>query len=197
MNFYTNVIQWGNNLLVREVKNGQRTNSKVRYSPTLYAPVKKPTPYKNLNGSYVTDMKFSTMKEAREWVDSMKDQPELVYGNTQYPYTYISDTHKGQVDWDLEKILVVTIDIEVQCENGFPSPKLAEEELLSITIKNHQTKRIVVWGIGDFETTRDDVNYIKCDNEVHLLKEFLVFWEKYYPDIVTGWNSEFFDIPYV
>ena len=32
---------------------------------------------------------------------------------------------------------------------------------------------------------------------MHLLKEFLVFWEKYYPDIVTGWNSEFFDIPYV
>ena len=197
MNFYTNVIQWGNNLLVREIKNGIRINSRVRYSPTLYAPVKKQTPYKNLNGGYVTDLTFSTMKEAKEWVDFMKDQPHLVYGNTQYPYTYISDTHKGQVDWDLEKILIVTIDIEVQCENGFPSPKLAEEELLSITIKNHQTKRIVVWGIGDFETDREDVNYIKCESEVHLLKEFLVFWEKYCPDIVTGWNSEFFDIPYV
>ena len=117
MNFYTNVIQWGNNLLVREIKNGQRTNSRVRYSPTLYAPVKKQTPYKNLNGGYVTDLTFTNMKEAREWVDSMKDQPHLVYGNTQYPYTYISDTHKGQVDWDLEKILIVTIDIEVECEN--------------------------------------------------------------------------------
>ena len=197
MNFYTNVIQWGNNLLVREIKNGQRTNSKVRYSPTLYAPVKKQTPYKNLNGGYVTDLTFSNMKEAREWVESMKDQPELVYGNTQYPYTYISDTHKGQVDWDLEKILIITIDIEVQCENGFPSPREAEEELLSITIKNHQTKRIVVWGIGDFETDREDVTYIKCEDEAHLLQEFLVFWEKYWPDIVTGWNSEFFDIPYV
>ena len=197
MNFYTNVIQWGNNLLVREIKNGQRTNSKVRYSPTLYAPVKKATPYKNLNGGYVTDLTFTTMKEAREWVDSMKDQPHLVYGNTQYPYTYIADTHKGQVDWDLEKILIVTIDIEVECENGFPKPEDAIEPLLSITIKNHQTKRIVVWGIGDFETDREDVNYIKCESEVHLLKEFLVFWEKYYPDIVTGWNSEFFDIPYV
>ena len=197
MSFYTNVIQWGNNLLVREIKNGQRTNSKVRYSPTLYAPVKKQTPYKNLTGGYVTDLTFSNMKEAREWVDTMKNQPDLVYGNTQYPYTYISDTHKGQVDWDLEKILIVTIDIEVQCENGFPSPKLAEEELLSITIKNHQTKRIVVWGIGDFKTDREDVNYIKCENEAHLLNQFLVFWEKYYPDIVTGWNSEFFDIPYV
>ena len=197
MNFYTNVIQWGNNLLVREVKDGKRTKDRIPYSPTLYAPVKKQTPYKNLTGGYVTDLTFTNMKEAREWVDSMKDQPELVYGNTQYPYTYISDTHKGQVDWDLEKILIVTIDIEVQCENGFPSPELAEEELLSITIKNHQTKRIVVWGVGDFETNREDVNYIKCESEVHLLKEFLVFWEKYWPDIVTGWNSEFFDIPYV
>jgi DNA polymerase elongation subunit (family B) len=97
----------------------------------------------------------------------------------------------------LEKILIVTIDIEVECENGFPKPEDAIEPLLSITIKNHQTKRIVVWGIGDFETTRDDVTYIKCESEVHLLKELLVFWEKYYPDIVTGWNSEFFDIPYV
>jgi len=120
-----------------------------------------------------------------------------VYGNTQYPYTYISDTYKGRVNWDLEKLLMVTIDIEVQCENGFPSPSKAEEELLSITIKNHQSKRIAVWGIGDFKTDREDITYIKCESEVHLLKEFLVFWEKYWPDIVTGWNSEFFDIPYI
>lgn len=197
MNFYTNVLQWGNNLLVRAVINDKRENFRIRYSPTLYAPVEKQTPYKNLDGGYVTDLTFSTMKEAKEWVESYKSQPELIYGNTQYPYTYIADTYKGRVDWDLEKLLIVTIDIEVQCENGFPLPELAEEELLSITIKNHQSKRIVVWGIGDFETGREDVTYIKCESEVHLLKEFLVFWEKYCPDIITGWNSEFFDIPYV
>ena len=197
MNFYTNVIQWGNNLLVREIKNGQRINSKIRYSPTLYAFVKEKTPYKTLDGEYVTDISFDTIKEAKEWLENNKNQSELVYGNTQYPYNYISDTYKDRVNWDLEKLLMVTIDIEVQCENGFPSPSKAEEELLSITIKNHQSKRIVVWGIGDFETEREDVSYIKCKNEVHLLKEFLVFWEKYWPDIVTGWNSEFFDIPYI
>ena len=197
MNFYTNVIQWGNNILVREIKNGKRTNSKIRYSPTLYAFVKEKTPYKTLDGEYVTDISFDTIKEAKEWIENTKSQPELVYGNTQYPYTYISDTYKGRVNWDLEKLLIVTIDIEVQCENGFPSPSKAEEELLSITIKNHQSKRIAVWGIGDFKTEREDVSYIKCESEVHLLKEFLVFWEKYWPDIVTGWNTEFFDIPYI
>ena len=197
MNFYTNVIQWGNNLLVREVKNGQRTNSKVRYSPTLYAPVEKQTPYKNLDGGYVTDLSFSTIKEAKNWVSSMKNQPYLVYGNTQYPYTYIADNYQGQVNWDLDKILIVTIDIEVQCENGFPSPTLAEEEMLSITIKNHQNKKIVVWGIGEFENSRDDVTYMMCKNEKDLLQEFINFWEKHQPDVVTGWNTEFFDIPYL
>ena len=195
MNFYTNVIQWGNNLLVRAVINDKREDFRVRYSPTLYAPLEKKTPYKNLDGGYVTDLTFSTMKEAKEWVDTMKNQPHLVYGNTQYPYTYIADTYRGRVDWDLEKLLIVTIDIEVQCENGFPSPKDAEEELLSITIKNHQSKRIVVWGIGDFKTDREDITYVKCESEVHLLKEILVFWEKYHPDIDTGRNSEYFHIP--
>ncbi len=197
MNFYTNVIQWGNNLLVREIKNGQRTNSKVRYSPTLYAPVQKQTPYKNLTGGYVADISFPTMKEAKEWVSSMKNQPHLVYGNTQYPYSYIADNYQGQVDWDLEKILIVTIDIEVQCENGFPAADLAEEEMLSITIKNHQNKKIVVWGIGEFKNDREDVTYVNCKNERDLFDKFLYFWEKHQPDVVTGWNTEFFDIPYL
>ena len=175
MNFYTNVIQWGNDLLVRAVINDKREKFRVKYSPTLYAPVEKKTPYKNLDGSYVTNLKFSTMKEAREWGDTMKSQPHLVYGNTQYPYTYISDTYSGRVDWDLEKLLIVTIDIEVQCENGFPSPKDAEEELLSITIKNHQSKRIVVWGLHEYQNYRDDVTYILCKNEKDLLDKFYLF----------------------
>ena len=121
----------------------------------------------------------------------------IIHGNTQYPYCFLSDTFKGTVDWDMDQILIATIDIEVQCENGFPSPSLAEEEMLSITIKNHQSKRIVVWGIGEFNNDREDVTYIQCQDEIHLLKEFLVFWEKHHPDIVTGWNIEFFDIPYL
>ena len=42
------------------------------------------------------------------------------------------------------------------------------EPLLSITIKNHQNKRIMVWGIGDFVNRRDNVEYIKCKNEEDL-----------------------------
>ena len=195
--FYTNVLQWGNYILVREVRNNKRERFRVKYSPTLYSPTKQKTGYKTLEGSYVQPKTFNTIKAAKSWVDDRKNQPDIVYGNTQFAYNYIADTHKGRVDWDLDQILIVTIDIEVQCENGFPSPFLAQEELLSITIKNHQNKKIVVWGIGEFKTDRDDVTYVQCKDENQLLKEFLAFWENHYPDIITGWSSEFFDIPYI
>ena len=197
MDFYTNVLQWGNQLFVREVKNGQRMNSKVKYSPTLFSPVPQETGYKTLDGSHVRPTQFHNIKDAKEWIESHKSQPHLVYGNTQYPYCYISDKYEGTVNWDMDQILIVTLDIEVQCENGFPNVKDAEEEMLSITLKNHQNKKIVVWGIGEFTTNRDDVTYIQCESETHLFKEFLVFWEKHQPDVITGWNTEFFDIPYL
>ena len=197
MNFYTNVLQWGNQLFCRAIINGERQNFKIKYRPTLYSPVNKHTGYNTLEGVPVLPTEFDSIKEAKEWVESHKNQPELVYGNTQYSYNYISDTYKGTIDWDLDKILMVTIDIECRSDNGFPSPTEAAEEMLSITIKNHQNKKIVVWGVGKFTTNRDDVTYIECESEVHLLKEFLVFWEKHQPDIITGWNTEFFDIPYI
>ena len=197
VDFYTNVSQRGNYLCVREVKGGKRINSKVRYAPTLFTPVQRETGYKTLDGSHVLPTQFFNLYDARKWVASHKSQPELVYGNTQYPYCYISDEYEGSINWDIDQILIVTIDIEVQCENGFPNVRIAEEEMLSITIKNHQNKKIVVWGIGEFSTNRDDVTYIQCESETHLFKEFLVFWEKHQPDVITGWNTEFFDIPYI
>ena len=197
MRFYTNITQWGNNLLLREVVNGERINRKVKYSPTLFASVLKETPYKTLEGKYVAPVKHDTIKDAKEWIEGYKQQPHLIYGNTLFPYSYIADEYSNNVDWDIDQILIVTIDIEVECENGFPKPEEANDPLLSITLKNHQNKKIVVWGIGDFENSRDDVSYIKCESEKHLIQSFLSFWEEHKPDVITGWNTEFFDIPYI
>ena len=197
MNFYTNVVRYGNNLLIREVKNGQRVNSKLKYEPTMFVPVVKQTNWKTLDGKYVAPIKHDSIKECTEWLKSYESQPHYIYGNSQHAYSYISTQYPSNVNWDIDKILMITIDIEVQCENGFPDPQKAIEPLLSITIKNHQNKRIMVWGIGDFVNRRDDVAYIKCKNEEDLIQEFLTFWEKTQPDIITGWNTEFFDIPYL
>ena len=199
MNFYTNVLQYGNNLLIREVKNGVRGNRRVRYEPTLFDLVKtrEETGYKTLDGRSVLPHKFDCIKDAKAWIETRSNQSDIVFGNTQYPYCWIADEYPDRIEWDLDQLLMVTIDIEVECENGFPKPEDAAEPLLSITVKNHQTKRIVVWGIGEFNTDREDVTYVQCESEVHLLKEFISFWETHTPDIITGWNTEFFDIPYL
>ena len=197
MRFYTNVAQWGNNILVREYNNGQRVNHRVKYSPTMYVPVKKETNYKTLDGKNVTPYKFDTIKEAKSFIEQYKEQPHLVYGLDRFAYTYLSDTYSDMINWDSDKILTVTVDIETKAENGFPDPEKAEEEMLAITIKNQTTKKIVVWGIGEFKNDREDVTYVNCSNENELLSEFMIFWTKHYPDVVTGWNTEFFDIPYL
>ena len=197
MRFYTNVVQWGNQILVREYKNGERLNHKVKYSPTLYVPVQKETGWKTLDGKNVTPYKHETIKGAKEFIAQYQNQPHLVFGLDRFAYTYLADTYPDKVEWDSDKILVVTIDIETRCENGFPDPEKAEEEMLSITIKNQSTKKIVVWGIGDYHTDREDVTYINCSNENELLASFMNFWTKHYPDVITGWNTEFFDIPFL
>ena len=197
MNFYTNVAPWGNHILVREYKNGERVNRKVKYSPTLYVPVQKETEWKTLDGKYASPYKFDTIKEAKAFIEQYKQQPHLVFGLDRFAYTYLSDTYPNTVNWDSDKILTVTIDIETRADNGFPEPEFANEEMLAITIKNQTTKKIVVWGLGEFKNDRDDVTYINCSNENELLAKFMNFWTQHYPDVVTGWNTEFFDIPYL
>jgi hypothetical protein len=93
MRFYTHVAQWGNQLLVRGVENGVRSNFKVKYEPTLYVPVQKETGWKTLEGKNVNPMRFLTIKEAKEFVAQYENQPHLVYGLTQFPYTYIAEKY--------------------------------------------------------------------------------------------------------
>ena len=197
MKFYTHIAQWGNQLLVRAVEDGVRRNYKVKYEPTLYVPVQKETGWKTLEGKNVSPMKFLTIKEAKEFITTYENQPHLVYGLTNFPYTYISETYPKQIQFDSSQMRIVTIDIEVECENGFPNADQALEPMLSITIKNHDTGRIKVWGLHDYQNDREDVQYIKCQTERELLAQFLAWWESDHPDIITGWNTERFDIPYI
>ena len=43
----------------------------------------------------------------------------------------------------------------------------------------------------------DNRQVIPCDNEEQLLQLFLTLWESVDPTIITGWNSGFFDVPYL
>ena len=197
MDFYTNVIVFGNSVLVRGIKNGERVTSRLKYKPTLFVPVRKQTQYRSLDGKFLTPMVQETIKEAKEFVDQYSNQPGMLYGFTRWPYQWISDNFRGEVQWDINKIQVATIDIETESENGFPQVDHPIERVNAITLKNHQSKKFVVFGLHEWNTDRDDITYIRCNTEDELLQRFIGFWSANYPDVITGWNSRFFDIPYL
>jgi DNA polymerase elongation subunit (family B) len=54
-----------------------------------------------------------------------------------------------------------------------------------------------VFGCKDYIVQSNNVKYCKCKNEQELLHKFLDFWKILDPDIITGWNCELFDMPYL
>jgi len=197
MEFYTSVHALGDKVFIRGYDKGRQYQRKVDFYPTLYVTSKEESSWKTLDGVCVDEIKPGTIKETREFVKQYEDVHGFdVYGNTNYAYQYISDNY-DEVHWDMDLVRVFTIDIETKTENGFPDIKSANEEILLITIRDSKDKQITTFGAGDFDNARSDVKYINCRDEQHLLKEFMIFWQQNYPDAVTGWNTDFFDMPYL
>ena len=196
-NFYTNVICVGNNILYRGVENGRRVKLRVGYTPTMFLPSQKETKWKTLHGEYLDEITLGSIRECRDFIKRYEDVENFkIYGNTRYEYAYIADEFKGAIDWDQAKINIAVIDIEVGSENGFPDPYQANEPITAIAVKTLDGD-MKVYGCGSFNNNRDDVTYIKCRDEYDLCKRFLEDWKYNTPDIITGWNTRFFDIPYL
>jgi DNA polymerase elongation subunit (family B) len=198
MKFYTNVEVWGGKILYRGVENGRRVLHKVDYHPTLFVRSNKPTKYTTIHGEYVGPVKPGTIRDARDFVGQYKDVENFkVYGNQRYQYCFIADEFPSIVDWDINNIRVANIDIEVGEPDGggFPEPDHANGPLTAITVK--QFGHFMTFGCDDYDNHRNDVTYIRCANEYDLIKKFIGWWQSDYPDIITGWNVQNFDIPYL
>jgi DNA polymerase elongation subunit (family B) len=189
----------GNKFLVRGYENGEHVMFKEEYSPTLFVKSNKQTDYKTLEGEYVESIQPGTVRDCREFYKKYDGVENFkIYGNDRYVYQYISDKYpEDEIKFDITKIKLVTLDIETTSENGFPDPKSCDEEILLITIQDYSTKKIITWGTGPFNNTQSNVKYIQCDSEYALLNAFLYYWDNNMPEVVTGWNIQFFDIPYI
>ena len=198
MSFYTNVNLIGNNLLYIGYENGQRIQRKFKFSPTLYVVSNQITEYKTLDGRYAKPIRFDTVGQARDFKDKYKDVENFeVHGYDRFLYQYISEEFSNEVEYDLKTLKITSLDIEVACENGFPNVRECAEQLLAITVQDYQTRKLKVFATRDYHNTRKDVDFIYCDDEKHLLQCFLAYWQTDFPDVLTGWNVELYDVPYI
>ena len=195
--YYTNVQTVGSKIYYRGVEHGKRVRRKLDYFPTFFVSSKEPTSYTTIHNQHVGKINPGNIADAKEFIKRYENVENFkIYGNTKYEYAFIYENFKEDIHWKLNDIVIANFDIEVESENGFPEPDDALYAIISITLKTN-TGKFIVFGCGDFNNTRSDVSYIKCDNEVSLLKAFLREWITIYPDIMTGWNIKLFDIPYL
>ena len=199
MKFYTNVQLIGNQFLVRGVDNGERYQHRDEFFPTLFVKSKKNTKYKTLSGESVDSIKPGTVRDCRDFYKKYEDVDGFeIYGNDRYIYQYISEKYpQDEVKFDISKVKLVTLDIEVASEQGFPDVESCVEQILAITIQDYTTKQIITWGVKPFVNKQNNVTYHCCDTEEKLLRSFINYWMQDVPDVITGWNIQLYDIPYI
>ena len=199
MRFYTNVQLIGNQFLVRGVENGKRYEHRDEFFPTLFVKSKRDSKYRTLSGEPVEEIHPGSVRDCREFYKKYDEVEGFgIYGNDRYIYQYISEKYpQDEIKFDISKIKLVTIDIETASERGFPDVESASEEILAITIQDYNTKKITTWGVKPFFNKHKNVTYYHCPTEQELLSHFINFWMVDVPDVVTGWNIQFYDIPYI
>ena len=200
MEFYTNIQVSGDHILVRSVKDGDRIKYREYFEPSLYtlSNTNSEVPYYSYNGEKLKEIRPGSIRSTRSFIKDTKNVEGMpIFGNIDYIYQYISHRDWYQCDYDLSKICICNIDIETESEHGFPQVEQARESITAITLKDNLTNKFWVFGRGSFVTTREDVHYINCEDEKELILKFLEAYNKLKPDIITGWNIETFDIPYL
>lgn len=201
MEFYTNVVKYGNKIQYRGVSNGKRIKMEIPFKPTFYVPSKEPSEYRGLDGRYVKPINFDSMYDAQEFGKEYKDVSGFeIYGNSNYVAQFIQERFPGVIEFDRSLINIFNFDIEVESEDGFPQPDVARYPIVSIAAKNSFDSHYRVWGLKDYDDSKalvPNTVYEKCKNEKELITKFCLYWIREYPDLITGWNVRFFDIPYL
>lgn len=204
MSFYTSVARYGNSMLYRGYDSaGKRVIRKDWFNPKFFTQSRRDSEWRGLDNTAVSPIEFESMKESRSWLEQNKDVAgRHIFGNSNYIHQYITNKFPGEIEFRRELINVSTIDIETDYGDGFPHPSEAANRILAITIKNSTSPVYWVWGYGDYDTEKaliKPVRYVKCEDEHQLLERFLNFINdpNRCPDVITGWNTRFFDIPYL
>ena len=199
MKFYTNVEQAGNRLLVRGHENGHSFSYRVNFDPTLYVPTKNYSEWRTLEGDCVEPVKQGSINDAKEFIKRYRDVEDFdIYGNSRFLYQYIAEEYpQDELKFDSSAIRIFNIDIETAAENGFPDIETADQAILAISIKDSFTGRIVVFGARAYDNRDPLVDYMHFKTEKGMLGAFLEYWNDNFPDVITGWNVQLFDIPYI
>ncbi len=162
---------------------------KFQYQPTCYIKSNTPTILKSIYGDCVTEIsnnEFLSNKDTfeRDIITETKLLVDLYYH---------SDEPSIKND-------IYFIDIETDSKSGFPNLKTFDKEIISIAFRHYgiHTYVFIVDNFTKFTTVNsNDATFFTFKDEYSMLKTLVNFIRTQHPTILSGWNSEHFDIPYL
>lgn len=155
--------------------------------------------FTSIYGDTLKKMVFESWNEYKESKEMFKAAGrELFESDVDIDNRFILDRYSSK-EMKIPKLDVHFLDIEVHSEKGFPKATLAEHPITIITIYSTKDKKYYIFSEKDFDRSRIPENsWVKIfPTEQELLKTFIAFIRKKHPDIISGWNSNGFDIPYI
>lgn len=204
MSFYVSVDHYGKNILYRGYTDtGKRFEHKYPFKPKLYLPSGKPTGWKTMDNRDVMPIEFDNRHEMSDFVKKYEGTSGFqYYGCDRVILQFLQHKFPNEIKFNQDMMNVVNFDIEVHSEDGFPNPDQALHPISAITAKSSRSKVYHVWGTKGYSVTESPhkhlrIKYHECQDEIDLLERFITWWKNDYPDILTGWNIRFFDIPYI
>lgn len=205
--FYTSVERLSNNLLYRGYDSeGKKISHRIKYKPTLYLKSKKSnTDWKALDGTAVEPLQFGSMSEVKEFEKSYKGVPDFcLYGNTRHIPAFIQNQFPNEIAYHRDLVDVASLDIETSYGDGFPEVDNPVNQILTIAYKSSKDDTYRVWGMKPYDEATTELKHLKIEyrqftEESSMLSAFIDYWAEpdNTPDIITGWNTRFFDIPYM
>jgi len=93
------------------------------------------------------------------------------------------------------------IDIEVDITNSLPDINLAQNKITAIAMYLKSDDKYMAFILDEGKqiknSTTNNTEILSFDDEKILLREFLKYYSEYSPTVITGWNTDNFDIPYL
>lgn len=190
--YYTNFFQRGSKIYIREIsEDGSRNNYHVDYKPKLYIASDTPNcEYKNLDGDELFKIEFSDIKSAKDYATAYQGK---LYGYPRNAYACVDEQYPHEIEYKFEDLRTCFIDIEVESDTHYSTIKNPDQPIVLIQLLFKDI--YYIFGTEFYESFDDNVKFIRCKNEVDLLKKFVQVFRRFDCDIISGWNSQGYDIP--
>jgi len=153
---------------------------------------------KAIDGKSVRKIKLN--KQIRE--DARDPSKQHLYYETDVPIeTRVLIDRYGDSDEPSTGHRELNFDIETEITQGFPDWKNPVNKITAIAWHEKLTNQYSVLVLDEESKVKtsieDNKTIISCQTEEELLHCFLEQYEQIQPHILTGWNIEMFDIPYL